>query len=146
MLLNAGQTLTQRAKISAGMEALVDVASGQRHSFRELNEHTNQVAHALLAAGFAPGDRVACLMSNQPRYVESYFACAKAGFLFVALNWRLTVPELSYQLLDCGATMICRSPRRRSDVASMLASQEILARCDITAPFGRPVVPLVYIM
>ncbi len=106
MLLNSGQTLTQRAKISAGMEALFDVASGQRHSFRELNEHTNRVANALLAAGFAPGDRVACLMSNQPRYVESYFACAKAGFLFVALNWRLTVPELSYQLLDCGATAV----------------------------------------
>ncbi len=45
-----------------------------------------------------------------------------------------------------GATMMLRSPWRRSEVASMLASQAMFAACDISAPFGRPVVPLVYIM
>jgi acyl-CoA synthetase (AMP-forming)/AMP-acid ligase II len=106
MLTNGGQTLTERAKISAGMEAIVDVASGVRYSYRELNSRTNQLANTLLSSGFLPGERVACLMSNQPHYVEAYFACAKAGFVFVALNWRLTVPELSYQLVDCGATVV----------------------------------------
>ena len=28
------------------------------------------------------------------------------GFVFVALNWRLTVPELSYQLADSGASAV----------------------------------------
>ncbi len=45
-------------------------------------------------------------MSNQPHFLEAYFACAKCGFVFVALNWRLTVPELSYQMLDSGATAV----------------------------------------
>ncbi len=93
------------------MEAIVDAATGKRYNFRELNERTQPAANTLLHLGFNPGDRVACLMSNQPRYAEAYFACAKAGFVFVALNWRLTVPELSYQLLDCGATR--RALRRR---------------------------------
>jgi acyl-CoA synthetase (AMP-forming)/AMP-acid ligase II len=106
MLVNAGQTLTERAKISGRMEAIVDVASGERYDFRRLNERTNQVANALLGLGLTAGERVACLMSNQPRYAETYFACAKAGFVFVALNWRLTVPELSYQLLDSGASAV----------------------------------------
>ena len=106
MLVNAGQTLTERAKISARKEAIVDVATGVRYDFRQLNQRSNQVANALLGLGLVPGDRVACLMSNQPRYVESYFACAKAGYVFVALNWRLTVPELSYQLLDSGAAAV----------------------------------------
>ena len=106
MLVNAGQTLTERAKISGRMEAIVDVATGARYDFRQLNERTNQVANSLLGLGLGAGDRVACLMSNQPRYAEAYFACAKAGYVFVALNWRLTVPELSYQLLDSGAAAV----------------------------------------
>ena len=47
---------------------------------------------------------------------------------------------------NSGATVICRSPRRTSDVAIMLLSQAMFARCDTSAPLGRPVVPLVYIM
>jgi acyl-CoA synthetase (AMP-forming)/AMP-acid ligase II len=106
MLVNAGQTLSERAKISGRMEAIVDVATGARYDFRQLNERTNQFANTLLGLGLNAGDRVACLMSNQPRYVEAYYACAKAGYVFVALNWRLTVPELSYQLLDSGAAAV----------------------------------------
>jgi acyl-CoA synthetase (AMP-forming)/AMP-acid ligase II len=106
MLINSGQTLTERAKVSGPMAALVDIASGDRCTYAELNRRTNRVANTLLARGFRPGDRVACLMSNCPRYVEAYFACAKSGLLFVPLNWRLTAPELSYQLLDCGATAV----------------------------------------
>jgi acyl-CoA synthetase (AMP-forming)/AMP-acid ligase II len=106
MLKNSGQTLTERAKISGDREAIVDVATGARFTYRELNSRTNQLANTLLTSGIAPGERVACLMSNQPHFLEAYFACAKAGFVFVALNWRLSVPELSYQLLDSGATAV----------------------------------------
>ena len=109
MLLNSGQVLTERAKICPRVEALVDQASGARFDFRQLNERANQTAHTLLALDFRPVERIACLMSNQSQYVESYYACAKAGFVFVALNWRLTVPELSFQLLDCGATAVIYS-------------------------------------
>ena len=100
MFLNSGQTLTERAKISGRLEAIVDVATGERYTYRELNERTNQVANTLLGLGLRAGDRVGCLMSNRSRHAESYFACAKAGLIFVALNWRLTVPELMYQLTD----------------------------------------------
>jgi acyl-CoA synthetase (AMP-forming)/AMP-acid ligase II len=106
MLLNSGQVLTERAKIGPRAEALVDTASGERLSFQQLNERTNQTANTLLAMHFVPGERIACLMSNQSQYLESYYACAKAGFVFVALNWRLTVPELSFQLMDSGATAV----------------------------------------
>lgn len=106
MLVNAGQILTERAKISGRMEALVDVATGARCDFRQYNERANQVANTLLGRGLNAGDRVACLMSNQSRYAEAYFGCAKPGYVFVALNWRLTVPELSYQLLDSGAAAV----------------------------------------
>src|SRR5512139_721146 len=106
MLLNSGQVLTERAKIAPNVEAIVDTASGQRFTYRQLNERSNQTANTLLRLEFSPGDRIACLMSNQSQYAEAFYACAKAGFVFVALNWRLTVPELSYQLMDSGATAV----------------------------------------
>ncbi len=106
MLLNAGQFLTERAKISANMEAWVDLVTGERITYRQANARASQLAHFLLSQGLAPGDRVAALMSNVPLHAEAYFASAKAGFVFVELNWRLTVPELSYQLLDSGASAV----------------------------------------
>jgi len=122
MLLNSGQTLTERAKISAGMEAVVDAAGGERYPYRELNERTNRLANVLLGLELSPGDRVGCLMSNVPRYAEAYFACAKAGFVFVALNWRLTAPELSYQLLDCGAAAVLYGSDQ-ADLAQVLKQE-----------------------
>jgi acyl-CoA synthetase (AMP-forming)/AMP-acid ligase II len=121
MLVNAGQTLTERAKLSGRMEAIVDVATGERYDFRQLNARSNQVANALLALGLNAGDRVACLMSNQARYAEAYYGCAKAGYVFVALNWRLTVPELSYQLLDSGAAAVVYGADQRALVEPLVA-------------------------
>ena len=106
MLLNGGQVLTERAKISGQMEAWIDIDTGERWTFHDGNLRTNQLAHVLLARKLLPGDRVGVLMGNTPRHAMAYFACAKAGFVFVALNWRLTVPELSYQLTDSGASAV----------------------------------------
>jgi acyl-CoA synthetase (AMP-forming)/AMP-acid ligase II len=106
MLLNGGQVLTERAKISARLEAWIDSDTGERLSFAEANACTNQLAHVLLARGLVPGDRVGVLMGNTPLHASAYFACAKAGFVFVALNWRLTVAELAYQLADSGASAV----------------------------------------
>jgi acyl-CoA synthetase (AMP-forming)/AMP-acid ligase II len=106
MLFNAGQVLSERARVSGPLEALVDAATGERCDFARLNRNANRLANALLARRLRPGDRVGCLMTNGPRYAEAYFACAKAGHLFVTLNWRLTAAELSWQLADSGATAV----------------------------------------
>ena len=119
MFLNAGQTLTERAKINGRLEAIVDVATGARYTYRELNERSNQVANTLLGLGISAGDRVGCLMVNQSRYAEAYFACAKSGFVFVALNWRLSAPELSFQLLDSGTRAVLYGVEQRSIVESL---------------------------
>jgi acyl-CoA synthetase (AMP-forming)/AMP-acid ligase II len=121
MLINGGQFLSERAKVSPRLEAQVDSSTGARFTYAQMNARANQVAHALLAAGFRPGERVACLMSNTHLYAESYYGCAKAGFVFVALNWRLTVPELAYQLADCGAVALLYSADQAATVAALKA-------------------------
>jgi acyl-CoA synthetase (AMP-forming)/AMP-acid ligase II len=109
MITNAGQFLTERAKASKAMLAQVDLTTGARTTYHEMNLRANQLGNALLAKGLAPGTRVGWLMTNCPEYTEGYYGCAKAGFIFVALNWRLSVPELAYQIHDSGISIMVYS-------------------------------------
>jgi fatty-acyl-CoA synthase len=73
---------------------------GRDVTYEELNRRSDALAAALLERGLQHGDRVATLTGNTPEHVLVFFACAKAGFMLVPLNWRLAAPELRYQLED----------------------------------------------
>ncbi|MDX6743357.1 class I adenylate-forming enzyme family protein [Actinocorallia sp. A-T 12471] len=55
-------------------------------TYEELNRNVNRVAHALLAAGVAPGVRVASLMNETLHVAEVYLAQMKIGSVVAALN------------------------------------------------------------
>ncbi|MCA8926464.1 MAG: long-chain-fatty-acid--CoA ligase [Alphaproteobacteria bacterium] len=103
MHVNIGQVLTNRARRDPRMEALVDLASGERFSYGAINARTNRAANMLIDQGVRPGDRVALLLMNGSAFFECYFACAKIGAVAVPLNWRLVVDELCYILDNAGA-------------------------------------------
>ena len=103
MKTNIGLFLKKRAEICPNREAVVEYERDRRFTFAELNARSNRVANALLEAGIKPGDRVATLLKNGVEFIETYFAVAKIGAVFVPLNWRLVAAELSYILGDCGA-------------------------------------------
>lgn len=63
-------------------------------SWRALADSTDRLAAGLAAHGIAAGDRVALLETNTVRFAEIAVACAKAGAILVALNWRLAPREL----------------------------------------------------
>jgi fatty-acyl-CoA synthase len=73
---------------------------GRELAYAELDRRSEAFAAALLERGLRRGDRVATLTGNSPEHVIVFFACAKAGFMLVPLNWRLAGPELRYQLGD----------------------------------------------
>jgi fatty-acyl-CoA synthase len=73
---------------------------GREVTYAELDRRSDALAAALLQRGLRRGDRVATLTGNSPEHVLVFFACAKAGFMLVPLNWRLAAPELRYQLDD----------------------------------------------
>ncbi|TDD63520.1 class I adenylate-forming enzyme family protein [Actinomadura rubrisoli] len=58
----------------------------QSLTYDELNRKVNRVAHALLAAGVAPGTRVASLMNETLHVAEVYLAQMKIGSTVAALN------------------------------------------------------------
>ena len=80
--------------------------NGREISYRAARERTNQIAHALLAEGLAPGARVAFLAKNTPEFVLFYYGAAKAGVVPVPLNYRLAPPEWSYIVNDSGAQLL----------------------------------------
>jgi O-succinylbenzoate-CoA ligase len=103
---NVGLLLRRRAELSPNLEGLVEVESGRRLSYAELNLRSNRTAALLRALGVGRGDRVALLLPNGAEYVESFFAAAKIGAIVVPLNWRLVADELAFILKDSGATVL----------------------------------------
>lgn len=75
-------------------------------TFKELNDGINRCGHMLQDKGLKKGDRVSLVMLNCIEFLEIYFATAKLGGILVPMNWRLTGPEIEYQLNDCGARFL----------------------------------------
>jgi acyl-CoA synthetase (AMP-forming)/AMP-acid ligase II len=72
-------------------------------TFREAESRVNRLARALLTLGGQPGDRVAMLLANSCRGLETLLAPMKAGMAVVPLNIRLHPSEHQYMLNDSGA-------------------------------------------
>ncbi len=75
--------------------ALVDLFSGRKVSYAELEERASRCAEFLRGRwGVKAGDRVAVLAHSSAEYVELLYACGKIGAFMVCLNWRLSPEEL----------------------------------------------------
>ena len=92
------------AREYAGAEALR--MGEQALSYAELNQRANQLANGLLSQGLNAGDRVAVLSNNSVEFVLLFFACAKAGLVFLPLNYRLAPAELKYIVEASGARLL----------------------------------------
>ena len=97
---NLGLMLSRRADRSPQLEAFVQVETGLRLTWAELDARTNRTANVLRELGITKGDRVALLLMNGPEIFESFMAVAKLGAIAVPLNWRLVPNELSVLLQD----------------------------------------------
>ncbi|MFC1992082.1 class I adenylate-forming enzyme family protein [Chloroflexota bacterium] len=82
------------------------VFEDNRYTFSQLNERVNRLANALLKLGVQKGDRVAMLQVNTNQCVEAYFAVARAGAIYVPLNFRARGNELTYMLNSSEATAL----------------------------------------
>ncbi|NDH10750.1 MAG: hypothetical protein EBY44_03270, partial [Actinobacteria bacterium] len=52
---NIGQWVTKRALLNPNSEAIVDITSGRRQTYVELDARCNQVGNGLIAGGVAQG-------------------------------------------------------------------------------------------
>ena len=98
-----GDVPKKGAKISPEKTAIV--FEHHRLSFRQLDERVNRLANALIDLGYKKGDRLAILSENTHKYMEVYFAAAKAGMSVTPLNFRLSNSELIHIVNDSEAAL-----------------------------------------
>jgi long-chain acyl-CoA synthetase len=99
-----GEVPRINAKYYPDKKALVDFP--KEFTWAAVNERSNCLANALISLGCKKGDRVAILAHNSSEFVESIFGCAKAGLIYVPLNFRLSPPEMQYILNDSTPTTL----------------------------------------
>ncbi|MFI9821023.1 class I adenylate-forming enzyme family protein [Streptomyces sp. NPDC052013] len=88
-----GQILHRNRQCFGDRTALIDAERSV--TWAELDDRTDRLARSLAARGVGRGDRVAVLSLDRIEVLESYFALAKLGALFVPLNHSLTAPEVT---------------------------------------------------
>ena len=69
-------------------------------------------AHAFVAAGLRPGDRLALQVEKSPQALAIYAAAVQAGIVFLPLNPAYTADELGYFVSDSGARLLICDPAR----------------------------------
>lgn len=87
-------------------EALVEVASGRRWTWREFDHAVDQVARGLIAAGIAPGDRIGMWAPNCAEWTITQFAAAKAGAVLVNVNPSYRTHEFAYAVNQSGLRLL----------------------------------------
>ncbi len=80
-------------------------------TFRELNEHANQLARLLARHGIGTGaghddGSIAVVTKNRPEFVEAYCAALRSGIRFTPVNWHLTGEETGYIIDNCEAQAV----------------------------------------
>ena len=89
--------------------AYVMAGSGETVTYRQLDERSNQGAHFFRSLGLRPGDVVALMMENNPRYFEIAWAAQRAGLYYTCISSKLTAAEVAYIVEDCGAQVLITS-------------------------------------
>ncbi len=85
---------------------LTDAASGATTTYDEHGDRVLRLADAIRRLGVAPGDRVAVLSLNSPRFEELYHACLLGCAVLNPLNLRFAPRELTHVLADSATRVV----------------------------------------
>ncbi|MFB6172175.1 MAG: o-succinylbenzoate--CoA ligase [Haloarculaceae archaeon] len=98
--------LSHRAAATPERRALTAVASGERWTYRELDDEVTATAGRLAARGVERGDHLAVLLETRPAFVRLVHASLRLGAPLVLLNARLTPAELAAQVERSDAVLV----------------------------------------
>ncbi len=102
-------------------EALVSRHQNIRWTYKELQQHVNQLASAMIEMGLETGDTIGIWSHNNAEWLLIQLATAKVGVILVNINPAYRTFELQYALnkLGCTALVLMRH-FRDSDYAQMI--------------------------
>ncbi len=109
-------------------EALVDVASGRRWTYAEMDADVDALARGLLADGIVAGDRVGIWSPNCPEWTLLQYATAKVGAILVNVNPAYRSHELAYVVNQSGMRLLVSAvAHRSSDYRAMV--EQVRGEC-----------------
>jgi len=123
-----GDNLARTVMRVPDAEALVDVPSGRRWTYAELDADVTALALGLLASGIQAGDRIGIWSPNCPEWTLLQYATAKVGALLVNVNPAYRSHELAYVLGQSGMRMLVSAViHKTSDYRAMV--NEVRSEC-----------------
>ncbi|NJM41342.1 MAG: AMP-binding protein [Anaerolineae bacterium] len=105
------------------------VFEGQTLTYAELRSAAENFAHALIAWGLRPGDRVALFLENSPDFLIAYLGTWWAGGIVVLVNTAYRQVELRHILNDSGARLCIANGAQRHEldrIRSDLSTLELI--------------------
>ena len=82
------------------------IFKGNKISYLEFDQLSNDFAQGLISLGVKKGDRVAILLPNCPQTMIAQFGAWKAGAIAAMMNPLYTVDELEELIKECGAEIV----------------------------------------
>jgi len=109
--MHAADLLSKRADLTPGRIGLVELETGKRFTYAELNERANRLANFMRhVLAVKPGDRVSILAKNSIVFIDLFYGLPKIGAIFAPFNWRLTSRELAYMVNDLEPKVLIVEP------------------------------------
>jgi long-chain acyl-CoA synthetase len=116
------------AALTPDKPAVIMGRSGEVVTYGELDERSARLAQLLYARGLRPGDKIALLAENHPRYYEVYWAALRSGLYLTAVNRYLAPAEAAYLINDSGATVCITTVQMATTAVPML---DLIPDCPI---------------
>lgn len=116
-----GGNLERTVATHGDREALVDVPSGRRWTYRELLTDVDAVARGFMAKGVSAGDRVGIWSPNCAEWTILQYATARVGAVLVNINPAYRSHELTYVAQQSGLRMLVSAQQHKtSDYRAMV--------------------------
>ncbi|MDQ6688354.1 MAG: AMP-binding protein, partial [Actinomycetota bacterium] len=109
-----GANFSRTATEHPDSEALVEVATGRRWTYAELDAAVDELARGLVGAGIAKGNRVGIWAPNCAEWTLTQYATAKIGAILVNINPSYRTHELGYALNHSGTRLLVSAEEFRT--------------------------------
>lgn len=94
---------------------------GRAVSYAEMDEASARLSALLAEIGVKPGDRVTVQVDKSPEALFLYFACLRAGAVYMPMNSGYTAAELSYFLGDAKPGLVVATPKAFAEMQGLAA-------------------------
>lgn len=84
------------AKICPDKPAIIHSQTGERVTYKTLNDRSNQLAQLMWFQGLRRGDHVSIFMENDLHYFDMIWAAMRSGLYLTTVNRYLTAEEAAY--------------------------------------------------